>query len=189
MGGAGRMICRRRRPRHNETLRRLVRETYLRLEDLIQPLFVVHGRGVRQEISSMPGCFHLSVDELAKEAKEVAAMGIPGIILFGLPTAKDAVGSEAYAEDGVVQQAVRAVKDTVSDLLVITDVCLCEYTSHGHCGVVERGQVKNDPTLELLARTALYDAESGVDMVAPSDMMDGRVTAIHHVGGRNHIDA
>ena len=103
----------------------------------------------------MPGCYHLSVDELAKEAKEIAAMGIPGIILFGLPSAKDALGSEAYAEDGVVQQAIRAVKDTVSDLLVITDVCLCEYTSHGHCGVVERGQVKNDPTLELLARTAL----------------------------------
>jgi porphobilinogen synthase len=174
-------VFRPRRLRQNATLRRLVRETHLHLEDLIQPLFVVHGRGVRQEISSMPGCFHLSVDELAKEAKEVAAMGIPGIILFGLPTSKDAVGSEAYAEDGVVQQAVRAVKDTVSDLLVITDVCLCEYTSHGHCGVVERGQVKNDPTLELLARTALSHAESGVDMVAPSDMMDGRVTAIREV--------
>ena len=174
-------VFRPRRLRQNETLRRLVRETHLRLEDLIQPLFVVHGRGVRQEISSMPGCFHLSVDELAKEAKEVAAMGIPGIILFGIPAAKDAVGSEAYAEDGVVQQAVRAVKDTVSDLLVMTDVCLCEYTSHGHCGVVERGQVKNDPTLELLARTAISHAEAGADVVAPSDMMDGRVSAIREV--------
>ena len=171
-------VFRPRRLRQNETLRRLVRETHLHLEDLIQPLFVVHGRVVRQEISSMPGCFHLSVDELAKEAKEVATMGIPGIILFGLPAAKDAVGSEAYADDGVVQQAVRAVKDTVSDLLVMTDVCLCEYTSHGHCGVVERGQVKNDPTLELLARTALSHAQAGADMVAPSDMMDGRVSAI-----------
>jgi porphobilinogen synthase len=171
-------VFRPRRLRQNETLRRLVRETHLRLEDLIQPLFTVHGRGVRQEISSMPGCFHLSVDELAKEAKEVAAMGIPGIILFGLPAAKDAVGSEAYAEDGIIQQAVRAIKDTVSDLLVITDVCLCEYTSHGHCGVVERGQVKNDPTLELLARTALSHAEAGADLVAPSDMMDGRVATI-----------
>ncbi len=171
-------VFRPRRLRQNETLRRLVRETHLHLEDLIQPLFVVHGRGVRQEISSMPGCFHLSVDELAKEAKEVAAMGIPGIILFGLPAAKDAVGSEAYAEDGIIQQAVRAVKDTVSDLLVITDVCLCEYTSHGHCGVVERGQVKNDPTLELLARTALSHVEAGAELVAPSDMMDGRVAAI-----------
>ena len=171
-------VFRPRRLRQNETLRRLVRETHLHVEDLIQPLFVVHGREVRQEISSMPGCFHLSVDELAKEAKEVAAMGIPGIILFGLPATKDAVGSEAYAEDGVIQQAVRAVKDTVSDLLVITDVCLCEYTSHGHCGVVERGQVKNDPTLELLARIALSHAEAGADLVAPSDMMDGRVAAI-----------
>lgn len=171
-------VFRPRRLRQNETLRRLVRETHLHLEDLIQPLFVVHGVGVRREISSMPGCYHLSVDELAKEAKEVAAMGIPGIILFGLPAAKDAVGSEAYAEDGIIQQAVRVVKDTVSDLLVITDVCLCEYTSHGHCGVVERGQVKNDPTLELLARTALSHAEAGADLVAPSDMMDGRVAAI-----------
>ncbi|MBZ0169870.1 delta-aminolevulinic acid dehydratase [Candidatus Methylomirabilis lanthanidiphila] len=171
-------VFRPRRLRQNETLRRLVRETHLHREDLIQPLFVVHGRGVRQEIPSMPGCFHLSVDELAKEAKEAAAMGIPGVILFGIPAAKDAVGSEAYAEDGIVQQAVRAIKDTVSDLLVITDVCLCEYTSHGHCGVVERGQVKNDPTLELLARTALSHAESGADIVAPSDMMDGRVSAI-----------
>ncbi|MDE2180294.1 MAG: porphobilinogen synthase [candidate division NC10 bacterium] len=171
-------VFRPRRLRQNETLRRLVRETHLHREDLIQPLFVVHGRGVRQEISSMPGCFHLSVDELAKEAKEAAAMGIPGVILFGLPAAKDAMGSEAYAEDGIVQQAVRAIKDTVSDLLVMTDVCLCEYTSHGHCGVVERGQVKNDPTLELLARTALSHAESGADLVAPSDMMDGRVSAI-----------
>lgn len=171
-------VFRPRRLRQNETLRRLVRETHLHCEDLIQPLFVVHGRSVRQEIASMPGCFQLSVDELAKEAKETAAMGIPGIILFGIPAAKDAAGSEAYAEDGIVQQAVRAIKDTVSDLLVMTDVCLCEYTSHGHCGVVERGQVKNDPTLELLARTALSHAESGADIVAPSDMMDGRVSAI-----------
>lgn len=171
-------VFRPRRLRQNETFRRLVRETHLRLEDLIQPLFVVHGHGVRQEISSMPGCFHLSVDELAKEAKEVAAMGIPGILLFGLPAAKDAVGSEAYSDDGIIQQAVRAVKDTVSDLLVMTDVCLCEYTSHGHCGVVERGQVKNDPTLELLAKTALSHARAGADLVAPSDMMDGRVAAI-----------
>jgi len=171
-------VFRPRRLRQNDTFRRLVRETHLNIDDLIQPLFVVHGRGVRQEVSSMPGCFHLSVDELAKEAKEVAAMGIPGIILFGLPAAKDAAGSEAYAEDGIIQQAVRAVKDTVSDLLVMTDVCLCEYTSHGHCGVVERGQVKNDPTLELLARTALSHAEAGADLVAPSDMMDGRVAAI-----------
>ncbi|MGH7428098.1 MAG: porphobilinogen synthase [Candidatus Methylomirabilaceae bacterium] len=171
-------VFRPRRLRQNETFRRLVRETRLHLEDLIQPLFVVHGRGVRQEVATMPGCYHLSVDELAREAKEVAALGIPGILLFGLPAAKDAVGSEAYADEGIIQQAVRAVKDTVSDLLVITDVCLCGYTSHGHCGVVERGRVKNDPTLELLARTALSYAEAGADVVAPSDMMDGRVAAI-----------
>jgi len=171
-------VFRPRRLRQNETFRRLVRETRLHLEDLIQPLFVVHGRGVRQELVAMPGCYHLSVDELAREAKEVATLGIPGILLFGLPAAKDAVGSEAYADDGIIQQAIRAVKDTVSDLLVITDVCLCEYTSHGHCGVVERGQVKNDPTLELLARTALSHAEAGADIVAPSDMMDGRVAVI-----------
>jgi porphobilinogen synthase len=171
-------VFRPRRLRQNETFRRLVRETRLQLDDLIQPLFVVHGRGVRQELSAMPGCYHLSVDEVAKEAKEVAALGIPGIILFGLAAAKDAVGSEAYADDGIIQQAIRAVKDTVSDLLVITDVCLCEYTSHGHCGVVERGQVKNDATLELLARIAVSHAEAGADVVAPSDMMDGRVAAI-----------
>jgi porphobilinogen synthase len=171
-------VFRPRRLRQNETFRRLVRETRLHVEDLIQPLFVVHGRGVRDEISSMPGCYHLSVDELAREAKEIAATGIPGILLFGLPASKDAVGSEAYADDGIVQQAARAVKDTVSDLLVITDVCLCEYTSHGHCGIVEGGKVRNDPTLDLLARTALSHAEAGADVVAPSDMMDGRVAAI-----------
>jgi porphobilinogen synthase len=156
----------------------MVRETRLTVDDLVMPFFAVHGRGVRREISSMPGNFQLSVDELVKEVKETAALGIPAILLFGLPANKDAVGSEAYAKDGIIQQAIRAIKDSVSDLVIITDVCLCEYTSHGHCGVVERGRVKNDPTLELLARTALSHAEAGADMVAPSDMMDGRVGAI-----------
>jgi porphobilinogen synthase len=156
----------------------MVRETALTLDDLVYPLFVVHGRGVRQEIGAMPGQFQLSVDELVKEAKDVAGMGIPAILLFGIPEEKDPRGSEAYAEDGIIQQAVRAVKDTVPDLLVITDVCLCEYTSHGHCGVVEDGVVKNDASLELIARTAVSHAEAGADMVAPSDMMDGRVGAI-----------
>jgi porphobilinogen synthase len=156
----------------------MVRETRLSVDDLIMPFFVVHGRDVRHEISSMPGNFQLSVDELVKEAKETAALGIPGIILFGLPASKDAVGSEAYAKDGIVQQAIRAIKDSVSDLVVITDVCLCEYTSHGHCGVVERGRVKNDATLELLAKTGVSHVDAGADMVAPSDMMDGRVGAI-----------
>jgi porphobilinogen synthase len=156
----------------------MVRETRLTVDDLVMPFFAVHGRGVRREIGSMPGNFQLSVDELVKEVKETAALGIPAIVLFGLPANKDAVGSEAYAKDGIIQQAIRAIKDSVSDLVIITDVCLCEYTSHGHCGVVERGRVKNDPTLELLARTALSHAEAGADMVAPSDMMDGRVGAI-----------
>ncbi len=171
-------IFRPRRLRETETFRRMVRETRLTVDAFIMPFFVLHGREVRREISSMPGNFQVSVDELVKEVKETAALGIPGIILFGLPATKDALGSEAYAKDGIIQQAVRAIKDSVSDLVVITDVCLCEYTSHGHCGVVERGRVKNDPTLELLARTAVSHAEAGADMIAPSDMMDGRVGAI-----------
>jgi porphobilinogen synthase len=156
----------------------MVRETRLTADAFVMPFFVVHGRQVRREISSMPGNYQLSVDELVKEVKETAALGIPAVILFGLPATKDAVASEAYAKDGIVQQAIRAIKDSVSDLVVITDVCLCEYTSHGHCGVVEEGRVKNDPSLELLARTAVSHANAGADMVAPSDMMDGRVGAI-----------
>jgi porphobilinogen synthase len=156
----------------------MVRETALRVDDFVYPLFAVHGRGVREPISSMPGQHRLSIDELLKECKDAASMGIPAVLLFGLPRDKDPRGTEAYAEDGIIQQAVRAVKDTIPDLLVITDVCLCEYTSHGHCGVVEDGRVKNDPTLELIARTAVSHAEAGADMVAPSDMMDGRVAAI-----------
>jgi porphobilinogen synthase len=171
-------IYRPRRLRETETIRRMVRETRLTVDAFIMPYFVTHGRGVRREVSSMPGNFQLSVDELVREVKETAALGIPGVLLFGLPAVKDAVGSEAYASDGIVQQAVRAIKDTISDLVVITDVCLCEYTSHGHCGIVERGRIKNDPTLELLAKTAVSHAEAGADMVAPSDMMDGRVAAI-----------
>jgi porphobilinogen synthase len=159
-------------------MRKLVRETALRTDDLIYPLFVVHGRGVREAIGSMPGQFRLSIDELLRECKDAASMGIPAVLLFGLPRDKDPRGSEAYAEDGIIQQAVRAVKETIPDLLVVTDVCLCEYTSHGHCGVVEDGRIKNDPTLDLLARTALSHVEAGADMVAPSDMMDGRVGAI-----------
>jgi porphobilinogen synthase len=167
-----------RRLREKGLLRRMVRETTLAVDDLVYPLFAVHGRGVREAIDSMPGVFHLSVDEIVKEAKDAAGMGIPAVLLFGLPEEKDARGSEAYAEDGIVQQAVRAVKETVPDLLVVTDVCLCQYTSHGHCGVIEGGAVRNDPTLELIARIAVSHAEAGADMVAPSDMMDGRVGAI-----------
>ncbi|HTO10384.1 MAG TPA: porphobilinogen synthase [Candidatus Binatia bacterium] len=167
-----------RRLREKALLRKMVRETALAVDDFVYPLFVQHGRGVREPITSMPGQARLSVDELVKECKDAAGMGIPAVLLFGLPAEKDPLGTEAYAEDGIVQQAVRAVKETVPDLLVVTDVCLCEYTSHGHCGVVEHGTVKNDPTLELLARTAVSHAEAGADIIAPSDMMDGRVAAI-----------
>jgi porphobilinogen synthase len=167
-----------RRLREKPLLRTLVRETTLAVDDLVYPLFVVHGRGVREPIASMPGQSRLSIDELVKECKDAAGMGIPAVLLFGLPAEKDPRGTEAYADDGIVQQAVRAVKETVPDLLVVTDVCLCEYTSHGHCGVVEDGAVRNDPTLELLARTAVSHAEAGADVIAPSDMMDGRVAAI-----------
>jgi porphobilinogen synthase len=171
-------VFRPRRLRESPLLRKMVRETTLQVDDLIYPLFVVHGRGVREPIESMPGQKRVSIDELLKEAKDTASMQIPAILLFGVPHEKDARGSEAYAEDGIVQQAVRAVKETVPDLLVVTDVCLCQYTSHGHCGVVEDGRVKNDPTLDLLARVAVSHAEAGADIVAPSDMMDGRVAAI-----------
>ncbi|HVQ74768.1 MAG TPA: porphobilinogen synthase [Candidatus Binatia bacterium] len=167
-----------RRLRESPLLRQMVRETSLRVDDLMLPLFAVHGRGVRDPIGSMPGQARLSIDELLKECKDAASMGIPAVLLFGIPSEKDPRGREAYADDGIIQQAIRAVKDTIPDLLVVTDVCLCEYTSHGHCGVVEDGRIKNDPTLDLLSRTALSHAEAGADMVAPSDMMDGRVAAI-----------
>jgi porphobilinogen synthase len=156
----------------------MVRETRLAPDQLIYPMFVAPGRGVRREIGSLPGCFHLSPDEAAREASEVERLGIAGVILFGLPEGKDDLGSQGYAEDGVVQQAVRAIRGECRDLLVATDVCLCEYTSHGHCGVVEDQEVRNDATLALLARMALSHARAGAHLVAPSDMMDGRVAAI-----------
>jgi porphobilinogen synthase len=156
----------------------MVRETRVTVDDLVYPLFVSAGAGLKREIPSMPGNFHWSVDRLPAEVEEIAALGIPAVLLFGLPEAKDPTGSEAYAERGVVQQAVRAIKAAAPELLVITDVCLCEYTSHGHCGVVRDGRVLNDPTLELLARAAVSHAAAGADIVAPSDMMDGRVGAI-----------
>jgi porphobilinogen synthase len=141
-------------------------------------MFVVHGQRTAIEITSMPGCYQYSVDMLVNAAKELALLGIPGTILFGIPESKDPLGSEAYAEDGIIQQAVRAIKDTVPDLLVMTDVCLCEYTDHGHCGIVEAGDVQNDPTLDLLIKESLSHARAGADVIAPSDMMDGRVGAI-----------
>ena len=170
-----------RRMRATEAHRRMVRETALTVNDLIYPLFVVPGRNIRREISSMPGSFQLSVDQVITEAKEVSSLGIPAVILFGIPEHKDEMGSEAYSSGGIIQQAIKAVKDSVPELLVITDVCLCEYTDHGHCGVVKGGQILNDPTVELLAREALSHAKAGADIIAPSDMMDGRVSAIRKI--------
>jgi porphobilinogen synthase len=167
-----------RRLRKNAQLRSMVRETNLTVNDLIYPMFVIHGKKVRKEIPSMPGNFQLSVDNLVKEAQTIHKLGIPAIILFGIPKIKDDVGSGAYDDKGIIQTAVRALKDKIPDLIVITDVCLCEYTNHGHCGIVEDGEILNDPTLELLAREAVSHAKAGADLVAPSDMMDGRVGAI-----------
>jgi porphobilinogen synthase len=167
-----------RRLRRTEALRRMIRETVLRPDDLILPLFAIGGRNVRHPIASMPGHYQLSIDQLTGLAAEAWDAGVPALILFGLPDHKDARGTAAYQEDGIVQQAVAAVKAKVPDITVITDVCLCQYTDHGHCGVVEDGQIANDATLELLAQTALSHAQAGADMVAPSDMMDGRVAAI-----------
>jgi porphobilinogen synthase len=171
-------IQRMRRLRASEPLRHLVRETQLEPADFIFPLFTCPGEGVRREIRSMPGNAQLSVDNLVKECAEAQRLGIGGVILFGIPDTKDEVASGAYAEDGIVQKAVRALKQEVPKLLVMTDVCNCEYTSHGHCGLVKDGEVQNDPTLDWLAKTAVSHARAGADIVAPSDMMDGRVAAI-----------
>jgi len=167
-----------RRLRRTEALRALVRETKVDVGDLVYPLFVIEGRKIKQAINSMPGQYRFSTDLLAKEVEEIARLGIPAIILFGIPKEKDKVGSSAYNPKGIIQQAIRVIKKAAPKLLVITDVCLCEYTSHGHCGVVVNGYVDNDKTLKLLAKTALSHAQAGADIVAPSDMMDGRVKAI-----------
>jgi porphobilinogen synthase len=169
-----------RRLRRTQALRDLVRETDISPSHLVQPLFVVAGEGVREEVPSMPGVQRLSISELVAEGQEVFATGVRAVLLFGIPSAKDETGSGAYDEEGVVQLAVRALKEAVPELTVITDVCLCEYTSHGHCGFVRDGEVDNDITLELLAKTAIAQADAGADVVAPSDMMDGRVGAIRH---------
>jgi porphobilinogen synthase len=167
-----------RRLRRTEALRRLTRETRLSRDDLVLPLFAVEGRGVREPVASMPGVHRFSIDQLADEAKAVADLGIPAVILFGVPAAKDARGSGADAADGIAQRAVEAVRRAAPDLCVITDVCLCEYTDHGHCGLVEDGEVRNDPSLARLAAAAVSHARAGAHVVAPSDMMDGRVGAI-----------
>ncbi len=177
-------VTRMRRLRRSEALRRMVRETRLSRDDLVLPLFAVEGSGVREPVASMPGVHRLSVDALLDEAKQVSDAGVPAVILFGIPAEKDARGSGADAANGIVQRAAEAIKGALPDLTVITDVCLCEYTDHGHCGIVEEGDVANDPTLERLAATALSHARAGADIVAPSDMMDGRVAAI-----RRSLDA
>jgi porphobilinogen synthase len=166
----------------------MIRETHLRPDDLVLPLFVRPGKGMKQPIFSMPGHSQLSVDLLIKEVEEAHSLGILGVILFGIPEKKDEMGSEAYAEDGIIQRAVRAIKEKVEGILVITDVCLCEYTSHGHCGVVKDGRIVNDETLDLLAQQALSHAKAGADMVAPSDMMDGRVGAIRRILDENRFE-
>ena len=170
--------ARMRRLRQLESLRALVRETSVEVSDLIYPLFVIEGRAVKSEISAMPGIYQLSPDRLAVEVNEIARLGIPGVILFGIPKSKDEMGTGAYDPRGIVQKAIRVIKKETPDLLVVTDVCLCEYTSHGHCGVIVDGCVDNDRSLPLLAKMAVSHAEAGADMVAPSDMMDGRVRAI-----------
>ncbi len=167
-----------RRLRQNENFRRMIRETRLSVDDLILPLFAVEGKGVKNAIASMPGHYQLSRDHIVNEVKAARDLGIPAVMLFGVPDKKDALATGAYAEDGIVQKTVKAIKDKVTDLVVITDVCLCEYTDHGHCGMVEGGTIVNDGTLELLAQTALSHVQAGADMVAPSDMMDGRVAEI-----------
>ena len=167
-----------RRLRRVESLRALVRESHVDVKDLVYPMFIIQGKGIKREISSMPGIFQFSTDQLPQEVEEVAGLGIPAVLLFGIPEEKDEVGSTAYDSNGVIQRAIQAIKLTAPELLVVTDVCLCEYTSHGHCGVVVNGDVDNDQTLPLLARMALSHAEAGADIVAPSDMMDGRVRAI-----------
>jgi len=170
-----------RRMRANETIRRMVRETTLLPDNFIYPLFVTHGKGVKKEIGSMPGNYQQSIDNLVKDCEEVYGLGIPAVILFGIPEKKDELGTEAYSDEGIVQHAIKAIKNRLPDLMVITDVCMCEYTSHGHCGVIKNGVVQNDATLELLAKEALSHAKAGADMVAPSDMMDGRVAAIRDI--------
>jgi porphobilinogen synthase len=180
-------VTRPRRLRRSPAIRDLVRQTRLEPSDLIYPLFVRSGEGVKQEISSMPGNYHFSVDTLIEEIGQAWGEGIRSVLLFGIPDQKDEVGSEAYDDAAAVQRAVRALKESYPDLIVVTDVCLCEYTSHGHCGVIQDGDVENDPTLELLSRTAVSHAAAGADMIAPSDMMDGRVGSIREaLDGAGH---
>ncbi len=177
-----------RRMRRNETIRSMVRETHLRVEDFIYPMFSAFGKNIRKEIISMPGIFQQSIEHIVEEAKEVHALGIPAVILFGIPETKDPVGQDAYSETGIIQETIRAIKQAVPELTVITDVCLCEYTDHGHCGVIVDGDVDNDSTLALLAAEALSHARAGADIIAPSDMMDGRIDVIRELLDANGFE-
>ncbi|MBS1911962.1 MAG: porphobilinogen synthase [Bacteroidetes bacterium] len=179
------MIVRPRRLRRTAAMRDMVRETHLHPSTLVYPLFIVPGTGIRTEVVSMPEVFQLSVDEAVRECATLARLGVRAVILFGIPETKDSVGSGAYADNGIVQRAVRAIKAEVPGMLIVTDVCLCEYTDHGHCGLLEGDRILNDPTLDLLAQTAVSHAEAGADIIAPSDMMDGRVGAIRHALDKN----
>lgn len=177
-----------RRLRYNPIVRDMVRETHLHHEDLIYPLFVAPGNNYKKEVSSMPNVFQMSIDKIVEECKAVADLGVPAVILFGIPEHKDEMGSDAYDPHGIIQEAIRAIKKEVKDLLVIGDVCLCEYTSHGHCGVLDGENILNDESIDIYAKVALAQAEAGVDMVAPSDMMDGRVLAIRETLDFNDFD-
>ncbi len=177
-----------RRLRQNEAFRRMIRETKLSVDDLILPLFAISGKGVKNPIESMPGHYQLSVDNLVKTSKEAFELGVPAVILYGIPNKKDPLATRAYAKDGIVQKATRALKEKLPDLAVITDVCLCQYTDHGHCGVIDGRNIDNDASLDLLARTALSHAAAGADMVAPSDMMDGRVAEIRNILDENDFN-
>jgi len=177
-----------RRLRRNENIRRMVRETHLRVDDLIYPMFSAFGENIKKEISSMPGIYQQSIDHIVAEAKEVYELGIPAVVLFGIPEKKDAVGSDAYCASGIIQNTIRAIKKELPKLTVITDVCMCEYTDHGHCGIIKDGDVDNDSTLELLAAEALSHAQAGADIVAPSDMMDGRIAAIRDILDENGFE-
>ncbi len=177
-----------RRLRRNENIRRMVRETHLRVDDLIYPMFSAFGEKIKKEIVSMPGIYQQSIENIVAEAQEVYELGIPAVILFGIPEEKDAVGSDAYCETGIIQNTIRAIKEAVPKLTVITDVCMCEYTDHGHCGIIKDNDVENDATLELLAKEALSHAQAGADIVAPSDMMDGRIAALRDILDENGFE-
>jgi len=177
-----------RRLRYNPLIREMIRETELSKNDFIYPLFVVHGEKIKKPIKSMPGVYQMSIDVLVNECKDVASLGIPAVILFGIPEHKDEKGSEAYDPEGIIQKAVRAIKAEVKNLLIITDVCMCEYTSHGHCGVLNGEEILNDETVALLAKESLTHAQAGADIIAPSDMMDGRVAAIRKILDENRFE-